>query len=102
MWQCEDPRFSLAYSRDEKGFLVQHEELEWNNETMLVDVCFVHGVRKYEVYLDSPSPYVRHEDRLFSGTWKYRRGDLVLIIEDDFLFDNRYSELVFSPVSQNQ
>lgn len=76
IWQCEDPRFSIAFSRDENGLLVVHEALEWNNETMLVDVCFFNGVRKYDVYPDSPSPYVyvRHEDRLFGGPWKYRRG----------------------------
>lgn len=97
MWQCDDPHFSIVYSREENGILTSYEELEWNNETMQVEICFL--MRDYDVYPATSSAY---EDRLFSGTWKYRHGDFVLLIEEDFLFNNTYSELVFSPVTQVQ
>ena len=94
MWQCDDPYFLLVYTREENGALTCHEALEWNNETNVVDVGFL--MREYDVYPAETSAYA---DRLFSGTWKYRKGNLVLMIEEDFLFDYQYSELVFSPVS---
>ena len=97
MWQCDDPHFSLIYTRTENGMLTSYEELEWGNETIPVDVCFL--MREYDVFPAASSAY---EDRLFSGTWKYRDGAFVLIIKEDFLFDNKYSELVFSPVTKIQ
>lgn len=97
MWQCDDPHFSIIYTREENGILISYEELEWNNKTMQVEICFL--MSDYDVYPATSSAY---EDRLFSGTWKYRDGDFVLIIKEDFLFDNKYSELVFSPVTKIQ
>lgn len=97
MWQCDDPHFSLIYTRTENGMLTSYEELEWGNETIPVDVCFL--MREYDVFPAASSAY---EDRLFGGTWKYRDGNFVLVIKEDFLFDNKYSELVFSPVMQIQ
>lgn len=97
MWQCDDPNFSIIYSRDENGILTSCEELEWSSKTIQVEICFL--MHDYEVYPATSSAY---EDRLFSGTWKYRGGDFVLIIKEDFLFGNQYSELVFSPIAQTQ
>lgn len=96
-WESDDPPFSIEYSRDENGVLTSYAVLEWNDEILQVSVCFLMG--DYEVYPATSSYY---EDRLFGGTWKYRDGDLVLIIKEDFLFDNQYSQIVFSPVAQIQ
>lgn len=92
-WQCNNPHFSITYSREENGTLTSYEELEWNNKTMKVSLCFL--MKEYYVYRAASSDY---HDRLFSGTWKYRNGDLILILDEDFLFGNQYRELVFSPV----
>ena len=94
IWQCKEPHFSIVYGSAENGMLTSSEELEWNNKTMPVEVCFL--MSEYDVY---PVGSCTYKERLFSGTWKYRNGDLILIIEEDFIFDNQYTELVFSPVA---
>ena len=93
-WKCNNPHFTLMYNSDENGTFTSREELEWNNEKIPVEICFL--MREYDVYPVGSSAY---SDRLFSGTWKYRNGDFVMIIKEDFIFGNQYKELVFSPVS---
>lgn len=90
-WICNDPYFSLKYTEDANGILVQTEQLEWEGETIAVDVGFISTT--YCVYPEHSNHY---EDRLFSGTWSYRNKVLILSIDEDFIFDNQYSELIFS------
>ena len=92
-WQCEDPSFSIQYFRDENGVLNSYQELEWNDLKIPVKLCLL--MRDFDVYPADSSAY---EDRLFSGTWRYRKGVLILFIEEDFLFGNQYAELVFTPI----
>lgn len=91
-WISEDPYFLLCYSRDTDGILIQDEQLELDGELINVDLMFGRGV--YCVY---PQDSNNYDERLLSGTWKYRNGDLVLEIEEDFVFSNQYSELILIP-----
>ena len=93
-WQCNDPYFSITYDTSENGMLISYAVLAWNNEIVPVELCFL--MREYDVYPAGSSAY---SDRLFSGTWEYRNGNFVLVIIEDFIFDYKYSELVFSPVT---
>ena len=93
-WKCSSPEFSLSYSTGADNQKQENEQLIWNGQTIDVDVMF--GLGDYCVY---PIDSVDYGDRLLTGTWKYRAGDLVLIIKEDFIFGNQYKELVFSPIS---
>lgn len=93
-WECNDFPFILTYEEHSNGSVTSYAELMWNNHVIQVDIGFL--MREYDVYPAKSSSY---EDRLFGGTWKYRDGNLVLVIEEDFLFENQYKELVFSPVT---
>lgn len=94
-WRCEDPSFSLSYSTDGNALLSSYEVIEWNGEVIEVDICFL--MREFCIYPATSSSYQSYDDRLLSGTWKYRNGNFVLIVIEDFVFDNKYSELVFYP-----
>lgn len=87
-WACNVPCFILTYSNNQ-----EYGKLKLEDETINVDVWF--GLGDYWVL---PKNSVAYDDRLLGGKWKYRKGDLVLSIEEDFLFEGKYSELVFSPV----
>lgn len=92
-WVCTKPYATLSYIRDDSNALLSSEIIVLDNQTIEVEIGFL--MREYCVYLKDCSSY---DDRLFSGTWKYEGENLVLTIDEDFLFDNRYSKLVFSPV----
>lgn len=95
-WLCETPYFSLLYTRDSQGILVQTEALVLDGELIAVDLLFGRGI--YCVYPEGSNHY---EDRLFSGSWEYRAGNLVLTIEEDFAFDGEYDRIVLSPVKSD-
>lgn len=92
VWHSENPTFTLTYTYEDNGMLNRCEILEWDQEILYVDVCFL--MREYCVYPKNSSAY---EDRLFSGTWRYKNGNLVFTIKEDFIFDNQFSEIVFLP-----
>lgn len=94
-WHCGEPSFTLSYSTEGHRLISSDEILEWNGVVMPVDVEFL--MTAYCVYPDTSASYQDYDDRLFSGTWKYRNGNFILIIEEDFIFDHQFSELVFSP-----
>lgn len=89
-WICEDPNFILTYTKGDNGVISSEEHLEWDEQTWEVDLDF-HA----SSYCVNPENSTAYEERLFSGTWEYRNGNLVLIIEEDLFFDNKYSELIF-------
>ena len=93
-WMCNEPHFVLQYYADEeKSFELEKGLIELPEVAIEVDISF--GMGDFWVLpIDSKA----YEDRLLSGTWSYRRGDLILKIQEDFLFDHQYSELVLSPV----
>lgn len=93
-WKCPSPEFSLSYWTDADNRKQEDAQLIWNNQIIGVIVAF--GVGDFCVY---PADSLAYSDRLLSGLWKYRAGDLILVIKEDFIFENQYKELVFSPVS---
>ena len=90
-WICSEPAFTLSYGKDSRGVLTQSEVLQYKDTVLKVDIGFQGN--QYCVYPEGAADY---SSRLFRGTWKYRRGDLVLIIKEDYLFGGKYTELVFS------
>lgn len=91
-WICENPRFSIVYSRDEDGWEICDADLEWKDEVIAVEVGFL--TSRFDVYPEGETEYAK---RLFSGSWEYEDGSLVLYIEEDFIFDNTIDKLVFEP-----
>lgn len=94
-WICTDPYFVLSYSRISQGGFVEIEYLEWEDTTIAVDVKYQSS--GFWVYPKGSNVY---DERLLSGTWKYRKGNLVFFIDEDFVFNNQFSELVFTPVQE--
>lgn len=88
-WVCDDPYFTISYADNPMGDVI----LVWNNETIAADLVFSLGT-----YCVFPANSSHYDDRLFNGTWNYRKGDLVLFIREDLIFDGQYTELVFSKV----
>ena len=92
----EDPMISLEYTHNEDGTWTFCEELYWNDELIAIAVAMQSDY--FCVYPFTNSNVTHHEDRLFSGTWKYRQGNLILMIEEDYIFDGQYSQIVISPI----
>ena len=97
-WVSEDPMISLEYTHNEDGTWTFCEELYWNDELIAIEVAMQSDY--FCVYpIDSTNPdVIHHEDRLFSGTWRYRQGNLILMIEEDYIFDGQYSQIVITPI----
>lgn len=90
-WVSSDPVFTVVYSELENGVIEQTTMLEVNGMPIEVNLYFQSSL--FDVY---PKGINSYDNRLFGGKWEYREGDLVLIVEEDYLFDNEYSEIVFS------
>lgn len=94
-WNCSDPEFSIEWFTTESGLITKCAAvINWNSKEKPVYVDFYSNF-----FSVLPTTSDHYDHRLLTGTWKYRGEDLVLIIEEDFLFYNQYEELVFSPVS---
>ena len=89
-WICDDPNFYISYPTDSTRASPREETLILNGEVIEVDVCF--SPVEFIVF---PEGETNHANRLLYGDWEYRNDNLVLIIEEDFIFDGAYSELVF-------
>lgn len=93
-WVCSNPNFTLSFTYNPNGTFTQEAFLEADGEMIAVEVCF------YSIYFEvNPRSSNHYSDRFFTGEWKYRGGNLVLKIDEDFVFDNQYEEFVFSPVN---
>ena len=93
-WVCSDPNFTISYIYNPNGTFTQEAFLEADGEMIAVEECFQSIY--FKVYPRSSNHY---SDRFFTGEWKYRGGNLVLKIDEDFVFDNQYEEFVFCPVN---
>lgn len=94
-WVCTNPYFAVEYLTTDDGRVVDHSaSIQWNDSLLTVEVNL--GSSHFWV---SPTTSNHYDDRLLSGKWRYRGKNLVLSIEEDFIFDNQYSEIIFSPVS---
>ena len=90
-WICDEPHFTFTYTYDSNGACNGTELLTWQGTTMEVDVLF-----QSTWYVVIPEGPTSNDDRILTGVWRYQNGNLVLSIEEDFIFNNQYSELVFT------
>ena len=98
-WVCSDPNFTITYTHLPKNGLEEESFLEVDGEMIAVDVLFGHG-SKFVILPKNPlrpEIYVHYSERLLTGLWKYRDGNLIITIQEDFVFDNQYEEFVFCP-----
>ena len=93
-WYCEEIDFAFCYEHLEDGRIIPGQNyLTKDGKTMTVFVIFV--IDNWYIALDNGDVNVSIEDQLMSGTWRYRKGDLVFTVKEDNLFDGAYWELVF-------
>lgn len=91
-WYSEEPIMTLQYTKNDDDTWIFSEKLIWEGNTKEISIGMQGSY--YCVY---PADSNDYEDRLFCGRWKYREGNLVLIIEEDFIFGGAYSEIVLAP-----
>ena len=91
-WCSEEPQMSLNYFQQEDGTWEFNETLLYNGNFQEINLAMHSSY--YCVY---PANSNHHDERLFSGSWKYKNGNLVLIIEEDFLFGGKYSSIILTP-----
>ena len=98
-WYSEEPQISLNYSKREDGTWKMYETLLYDGEVKEIELA----MHSYDFWVyPAPSGHViNHDDLLFSGSWKYRNGNLVLIVEEDFIFDGKYSKIILKPLEEN-
>lgn len=89
-WECSDPKMVLEYKKSATGVITERSTLEWNDMFLYIELNF-----RGDSFVASLASSTHYDGRLFTGTWEYRAGNLVLMIEEDFIFNHTYSELVF-------
>ena len=94
-WVCENPPISLTYKTESSGLTSQKETILWNGSTLEIDLLF-----QSDFYTAYPANSTVHDERLFRGSWYYRDNNLVLSVDEDFIFDYQFDELVFVPLGQ--
>lgn len=92
-WVCQEPKITLEYVWGEMNSLTCVETMEYNGETMRLEIGYLSC--NYKVQLEG---VVNYDDFLFEGRWKYRGEKLVFTITEDHFFDGKYPELVFERV----
>lgn len=86
VWICEDPYF--VFSTQEDYFVWEGEKYE----------AYIRMKASYfDVYLASENFVISDENLLFRGSWRYKKGNMVVKITEDNIFDGAYKELVFVP-----
>lgn len=86
VWICEDPYF--VFSTQEDYFVWEGEKYE------------VHIMMKasyFSVYRASENFVISDEYLLFHGRWRYKKGNMVVKITEDHIFDGAYEKLIFVP-----
>ena len=86
VWICEDPYF--VFSTQEDYFVWEGEKYE------------VHIMMKasyFSVYRASENFVISDEYLLFHGRWRYKKGNMVVKITEDHIFDGAYKKLIFVP-----
>ena len=94
-WVSLEPQVILTYSIDDKGAKTSQEILMHNEQPIYLDIAFQSS--QYCAFLADST---RYEDRLFSGEWSYRGDQLVFSLDEDFIFNGKYAELVFNAESE--
>ena len=86
VWICEDPYFV---------FSTQEDYFVWEGEKYEVHIMM--KASHFNVYLVSENFVISQENLLFRGSWRYKKGNMVVKITEDNIFDGAYKELVFVP-----
>jgi len=89
VWTCEDPYFVIQFEG------VKPSYIEWEGEKYEVYVRM--HVHYFSVYRASENFVISDEYLLFHGRWRYKKGNMVVKITEDNIFDGAYKELVFVP-----
>ena len=95
-WYSEDPQISLSYHKNSNAMWSFNHTLIWEHEELQITI----GMQS-SYYCVYPADSNHYDDRLFSGSWKYRNGNLVLKVEEDFIFDGEYSRIILKPLEEN-
>ena len=96
-WYSEEPAIFLSYTQNSNGTWDLYHTLTWADSMKEISI----GMQS-SYYCVYPAGSNHYEDRLFSGSWKYQNGNLVLNIEEDFLFDGEYSKIILKPIDKKQ
>lgn len=97
-WYCEEIDFSFRYEALESGRRkVLPSRLKVGEKVYNVAVVF--NTDYWHMVSDNGDLNVAEDELLLSGTWSYKEETLVLNITADKLFDEKYNEFVFVPVS---
>lgn len=98
-WYCEELDFAFYYEYYEDGRMKYITyPLQWEANSLNVSVYFIVGNWYMEV--DNGDDIPQLEDQILSGTWTYKRGNLILKITEDKIFGGQFQELVFIPMEQ--
>ena len=92
---CSDPKIVLEYTYFGRQFYCK-EVIEYNGKELPISISY--GRPAVTIYPDTSKSYDDYSDRLLTGEWKYVDGNLVIEIDEDYLFGWRYPELVFERV----
>ena len=86
VWICEDPYFV---------FSTQEDYFVWEGEKYEVYVRM--HAHYFSVYRASENFVISDEYLLFHGSWRYKKGNMVVKITEDNIFDGAYKKLIFVP-----
>ena len=100
-WYCSEINFTFCYEYYEDGRMksLSSYPLNHNGETLNVTIDFISDY--WYLQLDNFDDLITMDEQLLNGSWRYNKGNLVLRIIEDNLFDGKYQELVFIPSSNS-
>lgn len=87
-WVCDEPEFILEYEKDGKGSSC--ERIVQNGKTIFVEIGYISN--RFDIYRYGEWS---NDNRIMSGTWKHCGESLVFYIDEDFIFDGKYSYIIF-------
>lgn len=94
--QCDDPYMITTYKETENGVGSRETYLEIDGELQKVGLHYRSTIFAVRLEFTPTS-----SELLFSGTWKEKNGNLILYIEEDYIFDNQYEKIVLKPVENS-
>lgn len=92
--QCDDPYMITTYKDTENGVGIRETYLEIDGDICRVELHY----RSTIFVVQMLDPLSLDAEVLLSGTWKEKDGNLILYIDDDYIFDNQYEKIVLKPV----
>lgn len=94
-WYCSEIRMRIEFVVDEKGDLSEAPVgyIEYEDYTQSCLLSFQGSTIWFCLEPDGQNV----SEPLLVGSWKIQKDNLVITIDDDQLFEGRYSELLFAP-----